>query len=208
MHPKNIVFDLGGVLININYQRTIQAFQQLGFPNFEEMYSQFKANRLFEQLETGHISEETFYQTLIHSTQNAITRNQITEAWNAMLLNFRIPSLQFLEKLKPNYNVFLLSNTNIIHKRKFDSILQEQTGLNAIDPLFHKCYYSHLIGLRKPYREVYQFVLDDAGIQANETLFIDDSQPNIVAAQELGIHAHLLKDKEWVEESFDYLISS
>jgi putative hydrolase of the HAD superfamily len=208
MQPKNIVFDLGGVLINLNYQLTIQAFQQLGFPHFEEMYSQFKANRLFEQLETGHISEDTFYQTLIHSTRNTITRDQITHAWNAMLLDFRTSTLQFLQQLKPQYNIFLLSNTNIIHKREFDAILQQQVGMNAIDPLFHKCYYSHLIGLRKPHAEVYEFVLADAGIRAADTLFIDDSQPNIEAALKLGIDSRLLEAGVQVEDAFDYLISS
>lgn len=80
--------------------------------------------------------------------------------------------------------------------------------MNAIDPLFHKCYYSHLIGLRKPHAEVYEFVLADAGIQAADTLFIDDSLPNIEAAQKLGIDARLLEAGVLVEDAFDYLISS
>lgn len=205
---KNIIFDLGGVLINIDYNLTINAFKKLGFENFEEMYSQAQANMLFENLEMGKIDEETFYQTMIHKAPENVTKEQITTAWNAMLLDFRGESLMFLKELKSRYNIFLLSNTNIIHKRSFDKILQQQSGLNAIDPLLHKCYYSHLVGMRKPYAEIYEFVLKDAGIKAEETLFIDDSSQNLDAARDLGIVVDLLKPGELVEEKFNYLISS
>lgn len=205
---KNVVFDLGGVLIDIDYNRTIDSFKQLGFKHFEEMYSQFKANQLFENLETGKIDERTFYLTMIEIAPNSVTRQQITDAWNAMLGTFRIETLDFIQALRKQYRVFLLSNTNIIHKRKFDEIFREQTGLHAIDPLFDKCYYSHLVGMRKPNRNIYRHVLSDGKMEARETLFIDDTQPNVDAARELGIVSEVLSSYETVDKKYNYLISS
>ena len=195
---KNIIFDLGGVLLSIDYKKTANAFVNLGVEDFEKMYDQFSADDLFIKLETGHISQEYFFkqmQARIHS----LTPESITAAWNAMVLNFRLESLQFLEVLSKKYNLYLLSNTNVIHKENFDRLFTQETGRRSLDDYFIKAYYSHLIGFRKPNADIFTFVLKDADLNAGETLFIDDSSNNTEAAQELGIKTHLLLPDEKIE---------
>lgn len=195
---KNIIFDLGGVLLNIDYNKTAEAFAGLGLTDFKSMYGQFSADDLFEKLETGHVTQEEFYDVL-QSRHHTLTPESITKAWNAMVLDFRLDSLQFLVKLSKKYNLYLLSNTNIIHKTHFDSLFTKEIGGGSIDDYFKKAYYSHLIGYRKPNSDIFHFVLKDAGIIAEETLFIDDSINNVEAAALVGIRTHLLATDEQVE---------
>jgi putative hydrolase of the HAD superfamily len=196
---KNIIFDLGGVLINIDYDRTTNAFRDLGFPHFEKMYSQFMADQLFEKLETGKITGEAFYKVMLAVGNRGITATDLKTAWNSMLLDFRKESLDFLNTLKPSHTLFLLSNTNTIHLEAVNVILKAQTGLDSLESLFTKSYYSHLIGFRKPNRDVFDFVLEDAGLDPAETFFIDDSANNIDTAKKLGFKTHLLLPGEKIE---------
>jgi len=197
---KNIIFDLGGVLLNIDYKKTEKAFSDLGVVNFKDMYAQFTADKLFESLETGHINEGNFYEFMTERGVRTLEIKEVQNAWNAMLLDFRMESLYFLETLADKYKLYLLSNTNAIHKAAFDTLFTAQTGIPEIEKYFTKTYYSHLIGLRKPHPEIYDFILNDAGIIAGETLFIDDSINNIESAAQTGIHTHLLKPGEKIED--------
>lgn len=196
---KNVIFDLGGVLLNIDYNKTSKAFKKLGASDFDAFYSQQGANELFEALETGNITEEDFYNTMQEHCYPGTSAEQIKAAWNAILLDFRNDSLQFLFQLKDKYKLFLLSNTNSIHQAAFNKIFETQTGLSSFDDFFTGAYYSHLIHRRKPYPETYSFVLQDAGISRNETLFIDDSPVNIDGAIEAGLKTHLLVPGEKIE---------
>ncbi len=196
---KNVIFDLGRVLLHIDYNKTSRAFQQLGFNNFDELFSQLKANELFEDLETGKISEDVFYKEVQKFATQDVDQKDIFIAWNAMLLDFRKSSLDFLESIKDKYRLFLLSNTNIIHLTAFKEILRKETGKPSLDEYFIKSYYSHEINLRKPYKDIYEFILKDGNMIAAETLFIDDSYNNIQAAKELGIQTHLLLAGERIE---------
>jgi putative hydrolase of the HAD superfamily len=197
---KQIIFDLGGVLLNIDYNKTSTAFKALGFTDFDQMFSQFTANHLFENLETGNISNEDFLQEIIQSAPMPVTPEQVTDAWNAMLLDFRTGSLDLLDSLARKYKLYLFSNTNNIHLECFRGIFRRETGKPLLDAYFNKAYYSHLIGLRKPYRAAFDFVINDAGINAADTLFIDDSIHNIEGAREAGLHTHLLLPGQLIEE--------
>ena len=197
---KNLLFDLGGVLLNIDYNKTANAFKLLGVKHFDELYSQADANDLFESLETGKISEQDFYLTIKTYCNADVTHQQIENAWNEMLLNFRTESLDYLIKLKDQYNIYLLSNTNSIHLSAFTKIFQKETGKVDLDGYFIKAYYSHLIQERKPYALTYKNVLEDAGIKAEETLFIDDSIKNIDGAKEAGLHVYHLVEGEKIED--------
>jgi glucose-1-phosphatase len=187
---KNIIFDLGGVLLDIDYQKTIIAFEKLGLKNFEAMFSQFKADDLFEKLETGHISETDFYVAVKERTKIELTNEEIDNAWNALILNFRPASLDFLEKLSANYKLFLLSNTNSIHLKYFKNLFMQQTGKPLLDVYFNKAWYSNEVGLRKPGTAIFEFVLQEENLKAGETLFIDDTLMNIETAQKLGFKTH------------------
>jgi len=197
---KNVIFDLGGVLLNIDYYKTANAFKALGASEFDSFYSQTGANHLFEQLETGHIEPEDFYKAMQPHCAAGTSFQQIQIAWNAILLNFRKESVQYLTTLKDRFNLYLLSNTNIIHHTQFHKTFTAETGLQEFDSLFIKAYYSHAINRRKPYPETYYFVLEDAGLAAGETLFIDDSVVNIKGALEAGLHTHLLLPAERIEQ--------
>jgi glucose-1-phosphatase len=196
---KNIIFDLGGVLLDIDYYRTSQAFKELGVKKFDDFYSQASANELFEALETGDVSEEKFYATMQQYCVPGTAYHQVQAAWNAMLLSFRKESVAFLSPLKEKYNLFLLSNTNSIHLPEFNEIYRREIGGLLFDDHFITSYYSHLMHRRKPYSSTYQFVLEDAGIRPEETLFIDDSYKNIDGAKVLGIQTHLLLPEEKIE---------
>ena len=202
---KNIIFDLGGVLINLDYNKTSLEFKKLGATDFDNLYTQFKANELFENIETGKVSDEEFYDEISQHCRPGTTQKEMEFAWNAMLLDFRVETLATLKQLRKRYKLFLLSNTNSIHIEAFKKIFTADTGLPSLDTFFDKSYYSHLIHLRKPYEETYNFVLQDAGINAAETLFIEDSVQNIEGAKLVGIQTHLLLAPEKVEDVVDAL---
>jgi putative hydrolase of the HAD superfamily len=197
---KNVIFDLGGVLLNIDYHITANAFKALGAADFDSFYSQASANELFELLETGNITDADFYDAMQSHCHPGTTHQQIQTAWNAILLDFRPQSLQFLSALKSRYNIYLLSNTNAIHHQAFHQTFTHEIGLANFDDYFVKSYYSHQILQRKPYSATYNFVLQDAGIVASETLFIDDSIVNIDGARQTGLHTHLLLPNERIEQ--------
>ena len=196
---QHIIFDLGGVLINLDYGKTNQAFIDLGFPHFDHMFSQFTADRFFEKLETGQIDTETFYKVITAIGKPGLNQLQVRDAWNAMLLDFRKDSLDYLRELQSRYTIYLLSNTNAIHLEAVEQIYSDQFGKGSLNDYFTKAWYSHLIGYRKPHAETYAFVLQDAGIAAENTLFIDDTAPNIETARQLGFHTHLLLKGEKIE---------
>ncbi len=196
---KNIIFDLGGVLLNIDYRKTADAFVQLGYDEFDKMYGQFTADELFTKLETGKVSNDDFYQVLISARKKEVSESDIKSAWNRMLLNWRTESLAFLETLSAIYKIYLLSNTNAIHLEAFNDILRKTNSMESIDHLFTKAYYSHEINFRKPNADIFEFVARDAGILPGETLFIDDSENNIKTAAGLGFKTHLLLAGEQIE---------
>jgi len=196
---KNIILDLGGVLLNIDYHKTEKAFAALGFSDFNKMYTQYTADKVFARLETGAISNDDFYNYMIAAANGTIDQEQVKNAWNEMLLDFRTGTLDFLTQLGNEYPLFLLSNTNAIHLEAFREIFIKQTGFAAIDQFFRKAYYSHEVGLRKPDNDIFEYVLKDADLQAEETLFIDDSFNNINTAASMGFKTHLLQPEEKIE---------
>lgn len=129
-----------------------------------------------------------------------LTPERITEAWDAMLINFPPERIELLKSLKSRYRTFLLSNTNAIHLKKFGQMYKDTMGGGSLEDCFEKAYYSHLIGLRKPNKEAYEFVLNDQGLKPEETLFIDDTFPNIETAAALGIKTLYIKPPEKLEE--------
>jgi putative hydrolase of the HAD superfamily len=197
---KNIIFDLGGVLLDINYQLAIDAFEQLGFPEFENMYSQLTADQLFRKLEKGEVTPDEFYAVMQQAGPSGITRQQIKHAWNSLILSFRRTSIDHLRTLREKYSLFLLSNTNKIHHEYFSRIFDGEIGYGTLEGLFSKAYLSFEIGMRKPDAEIYERVLNDVCISPAETLFIDDSLPNIEAAAALGIGVHWLQPGERIED--------
>jgi putative hydrolase of the HAD superfamily len=189
---KNIIFDLGGVFMDIDFSRTEKAFVDLGVTNFKELFTQHHASPLFEDLETGKISPEVFYAFFREQTKADLTDEQIKGAWNALLINFPPERLNWLEQIKHKYNIYLFSNTNQIHYDAFMDIFNQETGKDDFNQYFIKAYYSQTLGLRKPYKESYLKIIEEQNLIAAETLFIDDTPKNITGAKEAGLQAILL----------------
>lgn len=189
---KNIIFDLGGVILNIDYQRSVQAFKNLGLSNFENLYSQASQNNIFDLFETGKISTREFRNELREASQLNLSDIEIDNAWNSMLLDLPQERIDFLQKINKKYRIFLLSNTNQIHIEKFIENIHKQFHENILDNVFEKVYFSSQIGYRKPNADAFQYVLDDSKLLASETFFIDDSQQHVIGAEQAGLHAALL----------------
>ena len=193
---KNIIFDLGGVLLNIDYKASEVAFAQLGLNNYADYFKQDYSSELFELLETGAIDTTTFYDSFRDIFNTNASSNAIKEAWNAMLGNFIPANLDIVANAASKYRVYLFSNTNQIHYDGFREIYQQQFGNKDFDKRFINAYYSHICGWRKPHPQAYKNLLDAEGLIAEETLFIDDTQKNIIGANEAGLNTFHLTHPE------------
>mgnify|MGYP003387394883 CR=1 FL=1 len=196
---KNIIFDLGGVIYAINYQATIDAFESLGISDFKEIYAKAGQSELFDDLETGKIDKSQFFEEIKKHLPKTITDTQITEAWNAMLLNFMDDAIHCLEELQSDYRIFLLSNTNIFHIEEIKSRVGN-SYFSKFSSLFEKVYLSHELGLRKPHTAVFTHIAEEQALQPKETLFIDDSPQHVEGAIKAGLNAYHLKDGEKIAD--------
>lgn len=188
---ENIIFDLGGVILNIDYQLTKNAFKALGLENFTTMYTQATQTGLFDDYEKGIRSTPYFINALLDYLPTNTSANKVVKAWNAMILDFPLKNLELLLKLKSNYRIFLLSNTNEIHLQAVNrslGLISNEKNLNAF---FEKTYYSFEMGMRKPDAEIFNKVCLDNNLQFHKTLFIDDTEKHILAAQKVGLKTHL-----------------
>lgn len=197
---RHIIFDLGGVLLNIDYQLTSAAFVKLGIKDFDKKYSQLKQTSLFDDFETGEINSRYFIDDLKKIVSPEVSDEDIRNAWNAMLLDFPLRRLQILQQLQLHFDTFLLSNTNEIHEEKFNQILKQQTGFPSLGVLFDKVYYSHRVGLRKPDSAIFELILNSHQLNPEKTLFIDDSPQHIESAKNIGIQTIWLKQGMSIEE--------
>jgi putative hydrolase of the HAD superfamily len=193
---KNIIFDLGNVVIEIHYNRTLEAFRELGFQEFEKAYSLFKQSDLFTLLETGKIPGDEFCNNLRENGVNIFRNEDIKNAWSMMLGELTAENYELLKSVKKNYHTFLLSNTNEIHIEYFTKGIVQAFGRNVLPEMFDKLYYSHSVQLRKPNVEIYEYVLKDAGLNPRETIFVDDLKENIDAANKAGILAYHLENEK------------
>jgi putative hydrolase of the HAD superfamily len=201
---KNIIFDFGGVILNINHSLPEKKFRKLGIDNFNLMYSQSVQNDLFDKLEKGFIKPEVFRNELRKYINAKVSDKEIDDAWNAILLNIPAERIKALERVKQQYQTFLLSNTNKIHYDQYLSELKRVYGFNSFNDLFIKAYFSFEIGLRKPDKEIFEFVLNENILIPEETLFIDDSIQHIKGAAKAGIRTFYLEKDQDISEIFAY----
>lgn len=194
---KNIIFDLGGVIINLNIQKTISEFNTLSPKAFESIYTQLQQTELFDLFDKGKISESHFFSQLQKEINTTATLPQLTNAWNAMLLDFPKHRLDLLLNLKSKYRLFLLSNTNETHITEFEKTLYQTHNHKNLEPFFEKVYYSCRMNMRKPDTEIFEYVLNENELNPHETIFIDDTKQHVEGALKTGIKAYLLpKEKD------------
>lgn len=190
---QNVIFDLGGVIINLDVNRTIREFNKISQIPFEKLYTQANQEEIFDLLDRGKISPSDFFNELKRLIRYPGPTEDLMLAWNAMLLNVPEERLDVLVEMKHNYNTYLLSNTCEPHIEAFERELHDEHGIRNFNDYFDKVYYSCRIGLRKPNKDIFELVLNDNGLKAEETVFIDDSPQHVKAAGELGINAFLLQ---------------
>ena len=194
---KNLLFDLGGVICDIDINEGIESLENLGIKNINSFLNRYKQHGIFHDFECGTVDSATFCAKLRElAGKPYLSDNQILNAWNSIIIDFPINRLKRLKELKADYQMYLLSNTNPAHREFFPS----QMGFYRIEDLFHKLFLSYEMGVCKPEPQIFEMVLKDANIKAEETLFIDDSAANIEAAKQMGFQTH------WVQKSSDWML--
>ncbi len=198
---KNILFDLGGVLFHIDYQITINNFLKIGVNDIKKNFSQLKQNSIFDDLETGAITSENFINS-IKKKYPKLSSEKIIRAWNSMLIGLPKENLELLKKLSKKYRLFLLSNANYIHVEEVNKKIKSKYNLDSIDMYFEKAYYSHIIGKRKPDEKTFRWVINDANILAEETLFIEDTIQHIEGAKKANLKTLHIESNSPLEPIF------
>ena len=200
----NIIFDLGNVILNIDYQNTIDAFEKIGVPDASIFYSKSSQLNIFNQLETGHISKQNFILEIQKFVPKA-SASQIINAWNAILQDLPNERIEILKDIKDKFSIFLLSNTNTIHIEKIIDKLGKKKYEEFYN-LFDKVYYSHEVKLRKPNADIFKLVIKENCLSIKNTLFIDDSIQHIESAKKIGLKTYHLDGNETVESIFPDII--
>ena len=200
---KNIIFDYGNVIFNIDFTNVQQAWKKLGITNADEFYGHRQQDAVFNLLERGEISPADFRDRIREiSHKPELTDQQIDDAWNAIFVGIPQGNHELLQQLKGKYRTFLLSNINAIHYDYVHTYLQKEFGMANNDDLFEKTYYSHLVGKRKPDAEIFEQVLRENNLNPAETLFIDDSPQHLETAKKLGLQTYLMTAPDNIQEYF------
>jgi putative hydrolase of the HAD superfamily len=181
---KAVILDLGVVIINIDQEKTLRAFERLGI-DLEDINESMP---IFKQYEKGEISDEDFIRTLKTALKGNATEDQIIKAWNAMILDIPKHRFRLIGELRKHYNVHLLSNTNSIHIQEIKDYISKYHPNEDWHSTFDKLFLSYEIGLRKPDAAIYNHVLNEINLKPEETIFVDDSRANIKGAEKLGIN--------------------
>lgn len=200
--PTALIFDLGGVIINLDIQRTIDQLARYAQLDARAMVDLYWGDPLFHQYEKGQISDQSFRDGLRALLNVDISDQAVDAAWNAMILDIPKERLDLLQTLKEDYQLFLLSNTNNIHLKRVFEVFQPAHH-QQLDDYFQQAYYSHKTGMRKPDAEIYKKVLSDHKLAAAKTLFLDDNQQNIEGAQAVGLQTFKVENPNQLKEIFD-----
>jgi len=198
----NIIFDLGGVILEIDLEIIKQGFNKLGFNKNETGIELFKHNPIFNKFEKGEIEPKVFREAIRKACPNNFTDEQFDEVWNSVLINYPKENIELLKSLQPNYKTFLLSNTNEIHYDFYTEKLNKEFGIKNLDALLYKAYYSHTSGMRKPDKDFFELILNENKLIPEKTLFIDDFIENIETAKSIDIKTLHLTDFKLIKSLY------
>lgn len=184
---RNIIFDFGNVLFDLDLGAFEREMKNLLSEKFEAVKANLLRERVFELYETGGLDTGEFVEKLAQTS--GLSPEQVVGAWNAIFIGMPRQRFDLLLRLRQHYQVFLLSNINELHERWVaDYVLREHGLADYESRHFDGVYFSHLIRLRKPTREAFEYVLADAELVPEQTLFFDDLPENVEAARKVGIH--------------------
>ena len=186
---KNIVFDLGGVLVDLDFKSAINGLQEASFANVKEQLQAFDRGGIFQKFELGEVNADEFRTAIRENSTVTLTDEEVDTLWNLMLLEIPREKLELILELRGKYMVYLLSNTNPIH---WDYVCKNAFNYRGfrVNDYFEETFLSFEMHLAKPDKAIFEKVLEEANLLPEETLFIDDSEANCQAAEELGIHTH------------------
>ena len=201
---KNILFDFGGVIVGLNKQNAVDRFKEIGLLNIEDYVNEFRQSGIFLELEEGKLSKEEFYTEFRKLAGKDIAAEDIDSGWMAFLTHIPEYKFQMLKDLRKKYNVYLLSNTNPIIMGWAESEDFSPTK-EPITAFFDKCFYSFEVGAAKPDKTIFEAVINETGLNPAETLFLDDGQSNLDAAEEFGFKTYLANQDEDLREVFTEL---
>lgn len=203
---KNIIFDLGGVIINIDFNLTFQAFAKLLSLETETIRGLFLQHQVFSIYEKGGLSDAEFRNMIRSISKQTLKDEEIDIAWNSMLLDIPKQRVEMLDQLAKHQRLFLLSNTNALHIKSINAYVQENFQKAGIHAFFEKAYLSYEIKMAKPDLEIYNHVLQENQLDPSETLFVDDSADNIKGAEKAGIKGYFVQQVNdlWSKELMYY----
>lgn len=202
---ENIIFDLGGVIINLNIDNTFLKFSQIFKKDIKpEIFSDHEKYAFFRDFEVGKITDVEFRGFIKDLADFPIEDQLIDEAWNAMLMDIPSDRIKWIFEATRKYNCVVLSNTNSIHVKYFEEFFNKTTPYSHPKDIFQKLYYSHEIGERKPNYPAFEYVLNDAGFDPKKTVLFDDLKENLGAAAKLGIQSEYVeRNKLRKDQLFD-----
>lgn len=204
---KNVVFDLGGVLINLDHDGAIGSFKQIGVADAEELLDPYEQKGFFQEVENGTIDAAGFCRKLCEHTGKDLSYEEIRNAWLGFIADVPQYKLDYLLELRPYYNVYLLSNTNPIIQEGWARTPQFTPAGRPIGAYFDKMYTSYEAGVTKPDRRIFDLMIEDSGLLPDETLFVDDGKKNIEVAQGLGFHTYQPRNGEDWREPVNILLN-
>lgn len=192
-----LILDLGGVLIDVDYEATARAFAEHGVSHFDRAYSKAKQTDIFDRFETGELSPSGFRSAVRDLLSTDLDDAAIDRCWNAMLGTIPPERIELVDRLAQRYQLLLLSNTNAIHVPAFEAIIQRDLGIADFKGLFHGAYYSCELGMRKPDADIFRHVTARHRATPQRTLFVDDSPQHVEGARKAGLKAeHLELERE------------
>lgn len=200
---KNVIFDLGGVVLDIDETIVYKELEKMGI-NVSELARSKEFVGVISRFDTGVYTAPTFRKKVKALLGlEKMTDQKFDALWNAMLLDIPRERIEAIEQVKKHYKIFLMSNSNEIHYDLYIRDLQLRFGYDEFDKLFNKSYFSFDIHLEKPDPRFFEFILDHEHILPEETLFIDDTAENIKAAKALGINTYHIRRDELVRNLFE-----
>jgi glucose-1-phosphatase len=199
---RNIIFDFGGVVLDIDPSLTLKELANLGFKNTEVFITPDFQEGVMNKFERGILTPELFRQKVREAIGAEVNDQKIDDAWNALLLDIPKERIAVIEAVRKNYKTFLLSNSNEIHYDVYVRDLQLRFGYREFDQLFDKAYFSFDLHLSKPNPEIFEFVINQHRLVPSETLFIDDTFEHIEAARKLGLKTYHLQKPERLRDIF------
>ncbi len=200
---KNIIFDLGGVVLDIDEGIIVKELEKMDI-SVKELFHSEEFNDVMSKFDTGIYTAPTFRKRMKALIgQEKMTDQRFDAIWNSMILDIPRERIEAIEKVKKHYKIFLMSNSNVIHYDLYVRDLQLRFGYNEFDELFNKSYFSFAEHLEKPDPHFFELILDHEGLLPEETLFIDDTEANVKVAQSLGIHTYHISRDELVRNLFE-----